>query len=130
MMPITHEWINKAEGDFAMMEREGRARKRPNYDGICFHAQQCAEKYLKARLSELAIDFGKTHDLPALLDLIIPREPPWEVFRRDLAYLSDFAVAFRYPGESATCGQSKDAIRRCRMFRKHARLALKIPQSK
>ena len=98
MMPITLEWINKAEGDFAMMEREGRARKRPNYDGICFHAQQCAEKYLKARLSEATIDFGKTHDLPALLDLIVSREPLWEAFRRDLAYLSDFAVAFRYPG--------------------------------
>ncbi len=130
MMPITHEWINKAEGDFAMMEREGRARKRPNYDGICFHAQQCAEKYLKARLNESAIEFGKTHDLPALLDLIIPREPLWEVFRRDLAYLSDFAVAFRYPGESATPDQAKDAIRRCRMFRKHIRQAMKLPQSK
>jgi HEPN domain-containing protein len=35
-------------GDFATVEREVRARKNPNYDGVCFHAQQCAEKYLKA----------------------------------------------------------------------------------
>ncbi|MBU0715285.1 MAG: HEPN domain-containing protein [Verrucomicrobia bacterium] len=128
MKPITREWIEKAEGDFAMMEREGRARKQPNYDGICFHAQQCAEKYLKARLSESAIEFRNTHDLPALLDLIVPREPLWEVFRRDLAYLSDFAVVFRYPGESATRDQAKDAIRRCRAFREHIRQALKIPR--
>ena len=59
MMPITHEWVNKAEGDFAMMEREGRARKRPNYDGICFHAQQCAEKYLNSRLRSEASPFAK-----------------------------------------------------------------------
>ena len=36
MKPITLEWISKAEGDFAMMEREGRARKQRNHDGICF----------------------------------------------------------------------------------------------
>lgn len=46
MKPLTHEWVAKAEGDFAMVEREARARKSPNYDGRCFHAQQCVEKYL------------------------------------------------------------------------------------
>jgi HEPN domain-containing protein len=40
MKPITAEWIGKAEGDFATVEREARARKNPNYDGVCFHAQQ------------------------------------------------------------------------------------------
>jgi HEPN domain-containing protein len=52
MKPMTAEWVAKAEGDFAMVERESHARKNPNYDGVCFHAQQCAEKYLKARLCE------------------------------------------------------------------------------
>ena len=50
MKPIASEWLARAEGDFAILERECRARKNPNYDGACFHAQQCAEKYLKARL--------------------------------------------------------------------------------
>jgi len=50
MKPMTAECLAKAEGDFTMLQREMRARKDPNYDGICFHAQQCAEKYLKARL--------------------------------------------------------------------------------
>lgn len=124
MKPITVEWIDKAEGDFAMMEREGRARKNPSCDGICFHAQQCAEKYLKARLCEGDIEVAKVHDLVALLDSVLALEPRWEVFLRDLAYLSDFAVAYRYPGESATRDQAKDAIRRCRLFRKAARSAL------
>jgi HEPN domain-containing protein len=31
------EWVSKAEGDFATAEREIRARKRINYDAVCFH---------------------------------------------------------------------------------------------
>lgn len=44
MKPITKEWIDKAEGDRAIAGREMRVRKEPSYDGVCFHAQQCAEK--------------------------------------------------------------------------------------
>jgi len=50
MKQLTLEWVKKAEGDYVTAQRELRARKSPNYDASCFHAQQCAEKYLKARL--------------------------------------------------------------------------------
>lgn len=50
MQPLTTEWINKAEGDLTTARRELRARTAPNYDAECFHAQQCAEKYMKALL--------------------------------------------------------------------------------
>ena len=63
MKPITLEWIAKAEGDWNSAQRQYRARQRPNDDAACFHAQQCAEKYLKARLEEAVIAFGRTHDL-------------------------------------------------------------------
>ncbi len=46
MKPLTQEWIHKAEADFSSAQRELRARKNPNYDAACFHAQQCVEKYL------------------------------------------------------------------------------------
>ena len=124
MKPTAAEWIEKAEGDFATMQRESRAKKNPNYDAICFHAQQCAEKYLKARLSEADIRFGKVHDLVTLLDHVLAVQPDWEVFREDLAYLSDFAVSFRYPGESANKESALDAVKRCRFFRKIARSSL------
>ena len=71
MKPITLEWIAKAEGDWNSAQREYRARQRPNYDAACFHAQQCAEKYLKARLEEAVIAFGRTHDLISLLTLVL-----------------------------------------------------------
>jgi len=50
MKPLTSEWVEKAEGDLATAKREIRVRKAPNFDAVCFHAQQCAEKYLKALL--------------------------------------------------------------------------------
>ena len=124
MKPITAEWVAKAEADFATMQRECRAEDNPNYDGICFHAQQCAEKYLKARLCEADISFSKIHDLVALLEQVLQAEPEWEKFREDLAYLSDFAVAFRYPGESADAEWAFDAQRRCQLFRGAARKTL------
>ena len=123
---MTAEWVEKAEGDFAMMLRESRARKNPSYDGLCFHAQQCAEKYLKARLCEEGIEFAKIHDLVALLNQALAVEPGWQRFREDLAYLSDFAVAFRYPGESADKATAADARQRCRRFRVAARAALDL----
>jgi len=78
--------------------RELRVRKIPNYDAVCFHSQQCAEKYLKAILQEQNIPFGKTHNLTTLLDLITPNEPAWELMRPNLERLSVFAVQVRYPG--------------------------------
>lgn len=126
MKPLTAEWVAKAEADFATAQRESRVRKNPNYDGICFHYQQCAEKYLKARLCEAGISFGKSHDLVVLLEQVLKVEPDWKIFWEDLAYLSDFAVAFRYPGESADKKAAVEAKRLCSFFRKIARNALRL----
>ena len=111
MKPIAAEWVDKAEKDLASVQRELRARRNPNYDGACFDAQQCAEKYLKARLCESGIEFARIHDLVALLDQALSVAPDWGRFREDLAYLSAFAVAYRYPGESADRESARDALR-------------------
>ena len=124
MKPLTAEWIAKAERDFATMEREAHVTEEPNFEAICFHAQQCAEKYLKARLCEAGITFSRTHNLVALLEPVLDLEPSWENYREDLAYLSAFAVSVRYPGESADQDTAIDAQRRCRAFRAAARQSL------
>jgi HEPN domain-containing protein len=126
MRPIASEWVAKAEGDYATLEREARARRNPNYDGASFHAQQCAEKYLKAVLSQSGIEFTKTHDLVALLEKALPVRPQWEAFRVELAFLLDFSVNYRYPGETADRESALDARRRCRLFRRAAREALRL----
>ncbi len=45
------------------MMREHLVTDNPNYDAVCFHAQQCAEKYMKARLVDADVFLRKTHDL-------------------------------------------------------------------
>ena len=111
MQPLTTEWIQKAEGDLATARRELRVRTTPNYDASCFHAQQCAEKYLKALLQEMETPFGKTHNLSLLLDLLKNRHPGLELLRPSLAILNVYAVEYRYPGESSDKEVARQAVR-------------------
>jgi HEPN domain-containing protein len=126
MNPLTVEWIDKAEGDFTTALRELRARKSPNYDASCFHAQQCIEKYLKARLQESGIAFSKTHNLTVLLDLLLPVEPTYDTFRQKLLALTAFAVAYRYPGASADKDTAREALKFCKEVRQEIRLSLSL----
>ncbi len=121
MKTVTREWIEKAEADFISAGREHRARRRPNHDAACFFAQQCIEKYLKARLTEAGRPFPRIHDLSALLDLTLPVEPLWEMFRPQLELLTSYAVEFRYPGESATREMAREAVADAGAIRKHIR---------
>ena len=127
MKATTHEWTDKAEGDWATLMRELRARRTPNYDSACFHAQQCAEKYLKGRLHEEGIAFPKTHDLLAILDLLLPAEPLWASLRPNLSLLRNYAVAFRYPGDSADKAEAREAMTLCRTVRETVRPSLGLP---
>lgn len=114
----------QTEVDWFSAQRELRARKHPNYDAACFHAEQRSEKYLKACLPEAGIPFVKTHDLVVLLDLLRPIDPTWESPRPALQALSAFAVAFRYPGESASKDLARQASGYCRRVRDFARTQL------
>jgi HEPN domain-containing protein len=99
MNPAVDEWVSKAEGDFVTAGREVRARKSPNYDAVCFHAQQCAEKYLKAVLQENDKRIPKIHFLLELLALILKFDGSYEFLKADLEVLEDYSVKFRYPGD-------------------------------
>jgi len=124
MKPLTIEWVTKAEGDLVSALRDWRARKTPNYDAACFHAQQCAEKYLKALLQENGLAFGKTHNLVTLLNLLLSLEPTWSTLEQDLRTLTEYAVDFRCPGAYATKQNAADAIAICRDVRGRGRVAL------
>lgn len=124
MKPLTREWVEKAEGDWATASREMRARKAPNWDAVCFHAQQCVEKYLKAMLQEADVAFGKTHHLVTLLDLALAIDPTIEPLRTDLLQLTAFAVQVRYPGASADRDAARQAWELARALRTRLRTAL------
>jgi len=56
MKPIAAEWIAKAEGDFAIMERECLVTENPNYDGICFHTQQRCRRFREVARNSLGLE--------------------------------------------------------------------------
>ena len=128
MKPQVAEWVRKAEDDFATLSREARVRKRPNYDGLCFHAQQCAEKYLKACLQEARRPFPRTHDLVALLELLRAVGPTWEEWRPELNALTRSAVEVRYPGFSATREDAREACAIARSLRAACRRHLGLDE--
>ncbi|RMG42321.1 MAG: HEPN domain-containing protein [Methanobacteriota archaeon] len=128
MNEIVKEWIQKAEGDYHSALREYRARKFPNYDAAGFHAQQCIEKYLKAILQLHQLPFQKTHDLLALQQLCSNVLSELEFYRDLLAYLSQFAIMYRYPGENATKEQTKKAIQALKQLRLFLREKLNLPE--
>jgi HEPN domain-containing protein len=127
MKQRTAEWIEKAEGDWAISERERHAPE-PVWDGICFHVQQCAEKYLKAFLEEHGIAFGKTHDLFYLVDLAGDRLLPLHQMRDDLARLSVFGIAARYPGVRADEQAADEAMQIAAKVRAFIRTELGLLQ--
>ena len=55
MLPMTREWVAKAESDYDGACEALRSRKKSRRDRICFFAQQCVEKHLKARLTEAGV---------------------------------------------------------------------------
>ena len=124
------EWIEKAEENCSMAQSALRRRK-PLPNSSCFHAQQCAEKYLKAMLVAHQRMFSKTHDLVLLNDQcaqggIFVGVPP-----KRLNALSDYAVHTRYPGATPTVGDAREAIETAKAVRAFARKFLGIkPQKK
>ncbi len=93
---------------------------------VCFHCQQCAEKYLKALLEELGLPVPKTHDLNGVLRLLLPHHPALRSFRRGSDFLTQFAVDTRYPGDDATRRQAEAALRWEDRVRSEARALLGI----
>jgi len=110
MKELVAEWVKKSEADIGTARREAAVKENPNWDAVCFHAQQAVEKYLKGLLQQEEISFTRTHDLSVLLNLILPVFPDLKDVSDDLEWLSAFAVEFRYPGEEAVGEDAKFAL--------------------
>jgi HEPN domain-containing protein len=127
MKPLTLEWIAKAEEDFAAAIALARLRRHILPNAVCFHGQQCAEKYLKAQLQEAGLPVPKIHDLTFLLQQLLPIHPLLAALHPNLLRLTDYGVDFRYPGNQATLIDAKSALRDCRTVRREIRHALGLP---
>jgi len=96
----TREWLSKAGIDLRAAEHD-RTAAPPITGDMVFHAQQVAEKALKAFLSWHDVPFRKTHNLVELGEQCAGIEASIEPLLRKAAVLTEYAWRFRYPGEAA-----------------------------
>jgi HEPN domain-containing protein len=111
------EWLAKAADD---LEAAGRAlRPEPVCWVAAFHAQQAAEKLLKALLTRHRVEFERTHNIDYLLDLCVLVEPRMEALRASANQLTDYAVDSRHPlpRSEPTLSEAKEAIETAKKVR-------------
>jgi HEPN domain-containing protein len=92
------QWLAYGEEDLRFAEHGFSLSGSPSYRLIAYHAQQCAEKHLKAYLVFHGIDFPYTHNLSRLLELCAG-QARWAEQLRDAEQLTPYAITARYPGE-------------------------------
>jgi HEPN domain-containing protein len=115
---IIGEWVQKAESDFTSIEILVKSAGYPR-DVVCYHCQQCAEKYLKAYLTQHAVRFPWTHNLRELQDLALPLDSDFQRLGNDLALIEEYALDVRYPGRLPILEEAQDSretILRVRVF--------------
>ena len=90
-------WIIKADNDLKTAKDELNTEN-PATDTICFHSEQCVEKYLKAYLVLNDKEFRKTHNIAEILSLCINIDPSFEYLKDLKVYeLTIYATELRYP---------------------------------
>ena len=90
------EWLTRAEHDLRVAEFL-LTMPEPPPESIGFHAQQCAEKALKAYLTLRRVRFERRHDLNYLIDLCTPLDSAFDQLRSEADELTPYAVEYRYP---------------------------------
>jgi len=91
---LTRSWIQKAESDLAAASLAIHAGQA--LDAACFHAQQAAEKYLKAYLIRKDVDFPFVHNIEKLVELCSGCDPAFQELLSLAAELTPYAVELRY----------------------------------
>ncbi|MGO9274872.1 MAG: HEPN domain-containing protein [Terriglobia bacterium] len=100
------QWLAYADEDLGVARHGFSMPATPPYRVIAFHAQQCAEKYVKAYLVFHGVDFPFTHSLRRLVDLCASAAN-WAEQLRDAEELSPYAITARYPGEDLVVNEAE-----------------------
>jgi HEPN domain-containing protein len=98
------DWLRKADGDIEaarILVRE----ELDDYEVAAFHAQQAAEKLIKAYLVRHQIEFSKTHEIRALRKLVAAIDQGLADELTEADDLTPYAVEYRYPGDGGGVSQ-------------------------
>jgi HEPN domain-containing protein len=136
VLEVVREWVRKADHDLIAAAHTLKLKRNCPTDTVCFHAQQCVEKYLKAVLTLYAIAFPRTHDVEALVRILPPDMLiDWPLSQQ--RQLSGYAVVTRYPGqyEEIPLKEARQAVAIARRTRRELRkrlprTALRKPNAK
>jgi HEPN domain-containing protein len=122
------EWLAYADEDlrFARGGMNLADAEDPPGRLVAYHAQQCAEKYLKAYLLCREVDFPYTHNISTLLELCADYAD-WPAGLREAEEPTEYAITTRHPGESTevTARDAERAIELAERVRCRVRGALR-----
>ncbi len=121
--------LAKAKDDEILLE-EIITNERIREEIVGFHAQQAAEKLLKAFLMARNISYRRTHDLRELIDLIRDHGIKFPELLMEIRTLSPFAVEFRYdyiPIEEELPFNRQKALEMVRQLRKWVEAEMQKP---
>ncbi len=102
------EWLRHADDDLRLARIAFKLKSAVPYKLVAYHAQQCAEKYIKAYLVFKKIDFPFSHNISALLEMV-PSPAEWVREIKGAEELSAYAITTRYPGKDKVT--KKEALR-------------------
>ncbi len=94
---LARGWMKKGDSDRLNVNRTTQTTG--PYDTACFHAQQAAEKYLKAVLALAGSPILRSHDLEDIYDQCLAVAPALALDRMELSALTPYAVLLRYDME-------------------------------
>lgn len=117
--------VARAEDDYAVAVSSLRRKKPLTYPST-FHAQQCAEKYLKAMIAARKHRFSPIHDLVKLNAECETAGIFTGFSNTDLAILSEYAVKTRYAGDEPMQEEAREVLGIAKAVRKFARKFLGI----
>jgi len=122
MVKVIRQWIERAEEDLRNAEYTLTLKENCPFGTVCFHTEQCVEKYPKALLVFKGIDFPKTHNIPELLALVPASVRP-ALSAEEQEQLTDYATVTRYPGdwEPMTREEAERAVEVARKVREAVR---------
>lgn len=124
VLTVVREWVLKAENDLKNAAHTLLLGKECPTDTVCFHAQQCAEKYVKALLVLDGVPFPKTHDLERLVSLVPSATRP-SLTLAEQFLLTEYATGARYPGwGEISLTEARRAVTIARRVRREARRIL------
>jgi HEPN domain-containing protein len=101
---LVRQWLQKADNDLKTARHTLLIPDDCPCDTVCFHAQQCVEKCLKAILVCSQTPFSKTHDLEEL-SLLLPSSFRIPLAVEELAELTPHATNSRYPDDWRSPGR-------------------------